>query len=101
MDSKLSADVAARATAIYEQRLRTRLEATNLDDFVAIEPDSGDFFLGKTLSEAIQAARVAHPTRLPFALRVGHKSDVESERWPRERRAKDATPKTENEELTA
>ena len=31
----------------------------------------------KTLSEAIQAARAAHPARLPFALRVGHKSTVE------------------------
>ncbi len=98
MDSKLSADVAARASAIYEQRLRTRLEATNLDDFVAIEPDSDDFFLGKTLSEALEAARAAHPARQPFVVRVGHKFVFEPERRPRKRRGKDATPKTENEE---
>ncbi len=84
--------------AIYEQRLRTRLEATNLDDFVAIEPESGDFFLGKTLSEALEAARAAHPARLPFVVRVGHRFLFEPERRTRKRRGKDATPKTGNEE---
>ena len=77
MVSQQSADLAQRAIAIYEQRLQTRLEAANRDDFVAIEPESGDFFLGKTLSEAIQAARAAYPHRLPFALRVGHEATVE------------------------
>ena len=77
MASKLSTDLGARATTIYQERLRVRLKTTNSDDFVAIEPESGDFFLGKTLSEAIQAARAAHPARLPFALRIGHHSTVE------------------------
>jgi hypothetical protein len=77
MASERSSELATRATAIYEEKLRSRLESTNRDDFVAIEPESGDFFLGKTLSEAIQAARTAHPAPLPFALRVGHSSTVE------------------------
>ena len=77
MVSQQSLDVARKAQVIYEEQLKTKLEATNLDDFVAIEPESGDYFLGKTLSEAIQAARAAYPNRLPFALRVGHKSTVE------------------------
>ncbi len=77
MASKLSADLGDQAKAIYQDRLKNRLESTNLDDFVAIEPESGDFFLGKTLSEAIQASRAAYPARLPFALRVGHVSTVE------------------------
>jgi hypothetical protein len=77
MASKLSADLGIRARAIYQEQLKNRLESTNPDDFVAIEPESGDFFVGKTLSEAIQAARAAHPAHLPFALRVGHASTVE------------------------
>jgi len=75
--SQRSIDVARKAQAIYQEQLRVRLEATNLDDFVAIEPESGEYFLGKTLSEAIQAARAAYPQRLPFALRVGHRTTVE------------------------
>lgn len=47
-----------------------------MNDSVAIEPDSGDFFLGKTLSEAIQASRAAHPNCLAFAMRVGHSTAV-------------------------
>ena len=77
MASKQSTDLASRASLIYEQKLRGKLESTNPNDFVAIEPESGDFFLGKTLSEAIQAARTAYPARLPFAIRVGHKSTIE------------------------
>ena len=77
MASEKSIEVARKALTIYDQLLRGKLEATNRDDFVAIEPESGDFFLGKSLSEAIQAARAAHPHRLPFALRVGHRTTVE------------------------
>jgi hypothetical protein len=64
-------------TAIYEQRLRASLEATNMHEFVSIEPESGDHFLGKTLSEAIQAARAAYPDRLTFTMRVGNETTVE------------------------
>ena len=77
MASEQSVELARRARQIYDQRLRRKLEATNPDDFVAIEPESGEFFLGKTLSQAIQAARAAHPERLSFALRVGHETTVQ------------------------
>ncbi len=77
MVSQRSMEVARKAQVIYEERLRAKLEASNLHDFVAIEPDSGDYFLGKTLSEAIQAARAAYPERLSLALRVGHGSAIE------------------------
>jgi hypothetical protein len=42
-----------------EEKLRCHLEAAHLREFVAIEPDSGEYFLGKTLIEAIQASRAA------------------------------------------
>ena len=77
MPNRESMELAHRARAIYDERLKAKLEATNSDEFVAIEPDSGEYFLGKTLSEAIQASRAAHPESLPFALRVGHEATVE------------------------
>jgi hypothetical protein len=77
MASTESQRVARKAQTIYEQKLRRFLESTNLNDFVAIEPESGDYYLGKTLSQAIQAARAAHPESLPFAVRVGHPTTVE------------------------
>jgi hypothetical protein len=63
-----------KAERVYEGRLRAVLVPEHSNDFVAIEPESGDYFLGRTLSEAIGAARRAHPDRLAHAMRVGHKA---------------------------
>ena len=77
MPTNQSIDVAEKAQSIYQEQLRSKLEISNPNEFVAIEPESGEYFLGKTLSEAIQSARAAYPHRLPFALRVGHSATVE------------------------
>ena len=63
-----------RAEEFYATRLKLLLEPEHTNEFVAIEPFSGDFFLGKTLSEAIGAARRAYPDRLAHAMRVGCKA---------------------------
>lgn len=63
----------ARAEAIYDSRLKAILEPDHEHSFVAIEPDSGDYFLGKTLSEAAQAAREVYADRPTHAMRVGHR----------------------------
>jgi hypothetical protein len=68
--------VASEAKRIYQERLREALERSHRDEFVAIEPVSGDYFLGQTLSEAIGASRSKHPDRLAHALRVGHPAAV-------------------------
>ena len=39
-----------RAEEMYASRLRSILEPKHVDEYVAIEPDSGDYSLGKTLS---------------------------------------------------
>ncbi|MDZ4820287.1 MAG: hypothetical protein SGJ20_15075 [Planctomycetota bacterium] len=61
-----------RAEEVYAQRLSQMLEPDHANEFVAIEPDSGDYYLGKTLSEAMGAAHRSHPDRLVHAMRVGH-----------------------------
>lgn len=60
------------AEKLYADHLRVRLEPQHVDEFVAIEPVSGDYFLGDTLSQAMGAAREAHPQRLSHAIRIGH-----------------------------
>lgn len=69
-------NVADRARRIYEERLRATLEESHMDEFVAIEPISGEYFLADTLSEAIGASRRKYPDRLAHALRVGHKAAI-------------------------
>ena len=76
MASPEAEELAQKAEELYYSRLRDFLEREHLDDFVAIEPESGDYFLGKTLSEAIGAARRSHPDRLSHAMRVGHRTAI-------------------------
>ena len=64
------------AKEIYEQRYKKALESKHLNAFCAIEPISGDYFIGRTLSEAIGAARIAYPDRISHTVRVGHSAAV-------------------------
>ena len=72
MVSEETKSVISRAKEIYERRLRSRLEADHMGQFVAIEPDSGDFFLGDTFDEAVKLARSKYPSKLSHTIRVGH-----------------------------
>jgi hypothetical protein len=61
-----------RAKRIYADRLQADLERDHCNRFVSIEPESGEFFLGDTLDEAVQAAVKKYPTRRLFTIRIGH-----------------------------
>lgn len=74
MDSQSLDDLVRGAERIYNERLRGQLEGLHRNEFVAIEPMSGDYFLGRTLSEALGSARSAHPNRLSHTIRVGHRA---------------------------
>ncbi len=76
MVSQETRDLIERGERIYEERYKAQLEATHMHSFVAIEPESGDYFLGPTLSEAAAACRTVHPDRRSCVLRVGHRAAV-------------------------
>lgn len=65
------ASVGEKARLIYEEKLRVALEKKHLNQFVAIEPESGEYFLGQTLTDAIAASRAKYPNRLTHVIRVG------------------------------
>ncbi len=67
-------ELVRRAEEIYYGRLQRLLESEHKDEFVAIEPESGEYFLGRTLSEATKAARQVYPDRPTHVMRVGHKA---------------------------
>jgi hypothetical protein len=76
MVSHNTESVAEAARQLYEEKLRASLEQQHMHEFVAIEPVSGEYFLGETLSEAIGASRAKYPDRLAHAMRVGHKAAI-------------------------
>jgi hypothetical protein len=76
MSNQNKNNVARQAKRIYDEQLRDSLEHSHMNEFVAIEPISGEYFLGQTLSEAISASRLKYPDRLAHALRVGHSAAI-------------------------
>lgn len=63
-----------RARQIYANRLQAELESRHMDRFVAIEPESGEYFLGDTFDEAVKSARTEYPSRLSHTIRIGHRA---------------------------
>lgn len=61
---------ARRADALYE-KLREQLEREHPEEIVAIEPDSGDYFVGKDRREAEKKARTKYPDKIFFRRRIG------------------------------
>ena len=61
---------ARRADALYEE-LREQLEREHPEEIVAIEPESGAYFIGKNRREAEKKARAKHPGKILFRRRIG------------------------------
>src|SRR3977135_671221 len=66
--------VIERAKRLYADQLRTVLEPQHTNRFVAIEPESGEYFLGDTFDQAVKSARAKHPSRLSHIIRIGHRA---------------------------
>lgn len=62
--------LASRGNQLYRTKLKNILEPEYIGMFAAIEPDSGDYFLAKGMSEAMENARVKHPDKLFFLVRI-------------------------------
>lgn len=74
MVSAETKSVIDRAKQIYANQLQTALESQHRDQFVAIEPESGDYFLGDTFDEAVKSSRAKYPSRLSHTIRIGHRA---------------------------
>ena len=58
-------------TAYYDDHLKTELEAHHSGEFVAIDPSTARYFLGRTATAALLAAHSAMPESQFFLTRVG------------------------------
>ncbi len=74
MVSAETRSVIDRAKQIYTNQLQSDLESQHMDRFVAIEPESGEYFLSDTFDEAVKSARAKYPSRLSHTIRIGHRA---------------------------
>ena len=72
MISTHTTDVAVQAKTIHGRELQAKLEASHPNRYVAIEPESGEYFVAESFGEAVAAARTVHPDRIAFVIRIGH-----------------------------
>ena len=56
---------------LYEEKLKDKLEKKHLGKFVAIEVDSGKFFVGETLEEALERAKKEFPDKIFHSIKIG------------------------------
>lgn len=70
-DTKVVID---RAKQIYADQLQTALETQHKNRYVAIEPESGEYFLGDTFDAAVKSARAKYPSRLSHTIWIGHQA---------------------------
>lgn len=68
---KQSKTIARKGEGIYHARLKKLLESKYQGWYVAIEVDSGDYFLGQTTVEALEKAEEKYPHEKFYIVKVG------------------------------
>lgn len=68
--------LAIKARKIYTERLKQILEPSYKDQFVAVEVDTGDYFLGSTPLEAIKNGKQRYPEKVFHVMKVGYKAAI-------------------------
>jgi len=61
----------AQGEALYQQRLKSQLDPTYHGQIVAIEVESGDYFIGKSVTEAARKAKEKHPEKVFYFVKIG------------------------------
>jgi len=64
-------DVSRRGLAIYESRLKSKLEPEHNNEYIAIHPDSEDYALARTTGEAMRAIRRIHSEGVLLLMKIG------------------------------
>ena len=68
-------EIAQKGTKVY-QKISKQIEKDHSGNFVAIEVESGKYFLGKTQIEAIEKAKKSFPTKIFYLMKVGFPAAV-------------------------
>lgn len=63
--------IAQEGSKIYET-IKVQYEPIHVGEFLAIDVESKDAYLGKTSSDAVEVARKAHPNKVFYVVKIGH-----------------------------
>lgn len=71
MISEATRTIIEQAKTIYNLH-SVDWEADHREEYVSIEPQSGEFFFAASFDAAVRAARTRHPQRISHTIRIGH-----------------------------
>ena len=71
-DSDSIRALAQEGEKIYNSRLKRKLEGKHRGKIIAIDVDSGEYFMGKTVLEAVEKGRQKYPDKIFHVIRVGY-----------------------------
>jgi hypothetical protein len=60
-----------KAQEIYD-KIKANIESNHKGEIIAIDPESGDYFLGKTVIDAVMKGREKYPDRVFHSIRIGY-----------------------------
>ena len=63
--------LASQGEMLYTTRIKALVEPAHIGEYIAIEVDSGDYFLGNTLVKAATKARATYPDRCFHFIKIG------------------------------
>ena len=63
-----------RGQKFYQEKLQAILEPEQIGKFVAIEPETEQYFVGETDRDALWAGRAALPDKVFFLIRIGYEA---------------------------
>jgi hypothetical protein len=66
--------LAEKAEELYERKLKKKLEPKYKGKMIAIEVESGKYFMGEDLAEAGKKAKAVFPDKVFYFKRVGYKA---------------------------
>ena len=69
--TEASRRVLEAAKKVYEERWKVQLEATHWGEIIALEPESGEYVLGKTFREVDLARQARFQNKMVYTFRVG------------------------------
>lgn len=70
----MKSKIAELGQKFYDEHLKKVLEPEHNGEFVSIEPESGQYFLGKTDVEAMRKSKEAIPDKIKCLIRIGSPS---------------------------
>lgn len=68
-------EIAQKGTEVY-RKISKRIEKKHIGSFIAIEVESGRYFLGQTQVEAIEKAKKHFPTKIFYLIKIGFPATV-------------------------